>query len=433
MAVRKGRFVLCSPPFKAVIKVINLDQKVRIKWDRKSKTYYEELGYSFTDYSEYFDVHVRDLLKNSNYHVIVNCDKCGVEVRTPYRNYNRIVNDSGEYRCRKCRAEITSITRISRNKESKIRDFKRLVEEIGCQTDVCADDYKGCDEPLPITCKEHGLQLLSLSQLRVGCICPECGKAKKGNQFLLSGEDVAKRIYDKNGSILINPDEYVGGEERNLRIICGSCNKEFVTSYNCIRHGTGLCAACATVVNINNRRKSIKDIINDSTIDGKCCIVNPEDYIGIYTDNLIFKCAKCDNTFKKSLNNYLKSTKLCSKCIRGYSKGEERIADYLNSCDVRFIRQFRFPDCKNIKPLPFDFYIPSKNCCIEFDGYQHFHVQRGSSEDTLEHRKFLDSIKDNYCLVRGIKLIRIPYYDYKNIENILSEELFGEHKTKDIV
>lgn len=34
-----------------------------------------------------------------------------------------------------------------------------------------------------------------------------------------------------------------------------------------------------------------------------------------------------------------------------------------------------------------------------------------------------DSIKNKYCEDNGIKLLRIPYWDFKNIDEILSKEL----------
>ena len=34
-----------------------------------------------------------------------------------------------------------------------------------------------------------------------------------------------------------------------------------------------------------------------------------------------------------------------------------------------------------------------------------------------------DEIKNKYCQLNGIKLIRIPYWEFNNIENILSNNL----------
>lgn len=33
-----------------------------------------------------------------------------------------------------------------------------------------------------------------------------------------------------------------------------------------------------------------------------------------------------------------------------------------------FIIQHKFKNCRDIRPLPFDFYLPKLNTCIEYDG-----------------------------------------------------------------
>ena len=45
------------------------------------------------------------------------------------------------------------------------------------------------------------------------------------------------------------------------------------------------------------------------------------------------------------------------------------------------------------------------------------------TQEDLEDRQKKDNIKTQYCLDHNIKLIRIPYWDFKNIENILKQEL----------
>ena len=37
-----------------------------------------------------------------------------------------------------------------------------------------------------------------------------------------------------------------------------------------------------------------------------------------------------------------------------------------------FESQKRFKDCKDKRQLPFDFYLPSYNVCIEYQGEQHY-------------------------------------------------------------
>ena len=55
----------------------------------------------------------------------------------------------------------------------------------------------------------------------------------------------------------------------------------------------------------------------------------------------------------------------CPKCLQ--SHGEREVSNYLNSIDIKYLTEYRFPNCKAIRPLPFDFYLPDLNICIEYD------------------------------------------------------------------
>ena len=76
-------------------------------------------------------------------------------------------------------------------------------------------------------------------------------------------------------------------------------------------------------------------------------------------------------------------------------------------------------------PLRFDFYLDDYNTAIEFDGEQHYfpvnfdsyHEKRFKKE--FYDLKIRDQIKNKYCLENRITLIRIPYWDRDNIEEIL--------------
>lgn len=71
----------------------------------------------------------------------------------------------------------------------------------------------------------------------------------------------------------------------------------------------------------------------------------------------------------------------------------------------------------------FDFYLPKYNCCIEYDGRQHFEIiERFGGLDGFINTKFRDTYKNWYCEKNNIKMIRISYKDYENIEEILNKE-----------
>lgn len=98
------------------------------------------------------------------------------------------------------------------------------------------------------------------------------------------------------------------------------------------------------------------------------------------------------------------------------SHGEKQIRVWLNDHKIEYEYQHQFEGCKDKKLLPFDFYLPILNICIEYDGVQHFEpidfAGRGD-EWVLSQLKILqlhDKIKTDYCRDNNIVLLRIPYF-----------------------
>src|SRR5208283_2322864 len=91
----------------------------------------------------------------------------------------------------------------------------------------------------------------------------------------------------------------------------------------------------------------------------------------------------------------------CPKC--NASHGELKIKKILDINNVKNIIEYTFIDCKNIRPLPFDFYLPDLNMCIEYQGMQHYEPGDffGGIEE-FEKRQLRDSIKEKYCIDNNI-------------------------------
>ena len=112
----------------------------------------------------------------------------------------------------------------------------------------------------------------------------------------------------------------------------------------------------------------------------------------------------------------------CPSC--NDSKGEREIYQFLKQYNIRFYRQYKFSDCINKQPLPFDFYIESIRTCIEFDGIQHFQpIEYFGGLSKYESLKINDKIKNDYCEDNYIDLIRIRYDQIDRIFDILKESL----------
>lgn len=116
----------------------------------------------------------------------------------------------------------------------------------------------------------------------------------------------------------------------------------------------------------------------------------------------------------------------CPKCSS--SRGERAISKILDENSIEYFSEYRFKECRDIRPLPFDFYLPEKNICIEYDGIYHYelNLQRYSKKEAkikFQAYKKRDEIKNNFCSDNGILLIRIPYWELKNIKRIMEEAL----------
>lgn len=100
----------------------------------------------------------------------------------------------------------------------------------------------------------------------------------------------------------------------------------------------------------------------------------------------------------------------CGCPICKESRGEREVAKFLDEHNIKYLREYRFPECRNIHTLPFDFYLPDLNMCIEFDGEQHVRPNDffGGKEawESLQRR---DAQKTAFCKANGIGLIRIPF------------------------
>lgn len=133
------------------------------------------------------------------------------------------------------------------------------------------------------------------------------------------------------------------------------------------------------------------------------------------------KCLLCGNEFVGVAKNFLTHpTEYCFNCAPP-SLGAIRVRRVLDELSIAYSVEYKFPDCKNKRPLPFDFYIPKYNLCIEYDGEQHFRRRDGfwGGDEALEQMQYRDSVKTKYCEENGLHLLRIPYTEYDFVEEIV--------------
>ena len=126
--------------------------------------------------------------------------------------------------------------------------------------------------------------------------------------------------------------------------------------------------------------------------------------------------------FEINWNNF-KSGKRCPYCKK--SKGEDSINTTLKKLGVKYKTQYKFDDCRDVLLLPFDFYLYDYNLIIEYDGEQHFDIKRAfnSNENKFWETVVHDAMKNAYCEDNNIDLLRIPFWEFDNIEKIIKQKL----------
>ena len=123
--------------------------------------------------------------------------------------------------------------------------------------------------------------------------------------------------------------------------------------------------------------------------------------------SIIWKClCDCGNIVYKSSSDLARHKSCHCGCQTIISQGELTIRNLLTDNNILFEEQKTFLDCKDLNPLPFDFYV-NNEYIIEYDGIQHF--ERGHFPNTFDITHKNDLLKNQYCFTHNIPLIRIPY------------------------
>ena len=205
------------------------------------------------------------------------------------------------------------------------------------------------------------------------------------------------------------------------RFLCPECDHVFVTRISLIaQNHSKRCPSCSK----KHKRKQLSSFRQKHRRDisgqrfGKLIAICPTDERAM-DGSVIWKC-KCDcgTICYKSKNNLGKTTWTCGHC--NISTGEDKIKNILSSENINFEQEKKFKKCINPntnRHLRFDFYLPDYNCCIEYDGKQHFYYNGygWNTKENFENIQRRDSIKDKFCEDNGIGLIRFSYLEFENL------------------
>lgn len=270
--------------------------------------------------------------------------------------------------------------------------------------------YEGNNKPLIIECPfGHITEGMTFGNFKKGCRCCKCNKKEK---YKL--EEV-KEYIESFGYKLLST-EYIKND-KPLLVQCNKGHQPYKVRFNSFQQGKR-CPYCYKEHKHEYKKFSYKYV--KEYIESFGYKLLSKEYNGI-CDKLLLKCP-FGHQYYVSFNNFKNSGCRCPIC--NISKGEQRIMDYLNKNNINYIyNEPYFNDLLSPlgNPLRPDFIIEDKKIWIEYDG--EFHYENKMNEEEFKKLQIHDKIKNQYAIKNSWKLIRIPYWDYDNVEEILNKEL----------
>ncbi len=260
----------------------------------------------------------------------------------------------------------------------------------------------------------------SWQQFYVGHHCPQCAP-----NAAISFEYV-KDYFSNKGLILLSK-KYVNNTTP-LDFICNNHPEKGIQTTNWLNMQSAVANCCVYCsydryreerkMGIEEFKRKVFDLYGDEYQ------IMSDTYINNVTPIKV-KHMVCGYVYSKSPSNIL-SGRRCPKCIQSY--GELAVSNVLDKLGIKYIKQYIFGDCKHKGLLRFDFYLPSNNMCIEYQGEQHYEpVNFGGSVDksknNLHNNQKRDQVKRDYCFNNNIPLLEIPYWEFKSIEHIITDKL----------
>lgn len=275
------------------------------------------------------------------------------------------------------------------------------VNYVNSVTDVC------------IICPIHGEFLQRPAEHLRGKGCTKCGQALCGEKQ----RQKAKETFVER-CMKIHGDKYtydkVNYVDSHTKIIV-TCKEHgnFETLPYRLLNGSG-CPKCKSEKAHKTLSKGTSRFIEDAKrVHGDLFDYSLCDYYNSHTKVTII-CRE-HGAFEIGAGEHLSG---CGCPLCNEPLGEKRIRLYLEKHQVLFVRQYpiKYTD-SNYRA---DFFIPSKNLIIEYNGKQHYQpVKKFGGAKKFHQQQQRDRNVRDYCKNNNIKLLEISYLQYPIIEQML--------------
>ena len=185
-----------------------------------------------------------------------------------------------------------------------------------------------------------------------------------------------------------------------ITLVCKKCGSErIVILSNALKHNI-----CCSNIRCKNEAKRLKFEEQGRTKWGDQFDYSRVNYV--HTEKKVeIICRACNKCFMQTPHSHLKGSG-CPICNGSIS--EKEIAWFLLYNNIDFIKEYSIPNSKYYR-YRYDFYIPSMNLLVEYDGIQHYIALADWLEPELEKKRERDRRKTQMAIDYGYTLFRIPF------------------------
>ena len=323
-----------------------ISKTTTVRWNNRTKKWYQSKGYIFTKIKNIFEVNVEDLQDGSNALVEVQCDGCK-ELLKPmkWNNYKKCVHEDGKYYCQKCTINLF------------VRD-KVVAERLKNGTSF----FKWCYDNLPQEIAEKIILSWNNEINKLGpkdIICGSPGPNLKGYWFKCLD-------HPEHGSELKSIVHFTRGEGN---IDCNKCHSISITHPNLVEY-------------LVYKENAVKYSIGRK-------------------ENVSVKCPDCGFIKGMKLHNLMNRGFSCPRCSDGIPYPEKFFFSFLEQLNMDFKTQLSKTTLDWCSSYQYDNYIDDINIIVETHGIQHYEEKKiwGSLKEIQEN----DRIKEQLAKENGVR------------------------------
>jgi hypothetical protein len=239
------------------------------------------------------------------------------------------------------------------------------------------------------------------------------------NPFVLENMNLWAKKGNKKIKIL---NSWLENGTLMVKSICQNCKTEWNSVWLSVFYGH-LCGHCSKMGGKIKGGEDTFAFMHPELLkewDYNKNILEPEFYSKSSAQKVWWICSSCEHKWKAEIRSRSNGHG-CPACSS--PKGEKRVKKFFENNEIEFCPQYMFSDCINLRELRFDFAIFDNgklSFLCEVQGRQHYEIVKFfDGEEGFRKRQINDSIKEQYCLSHNIPLLKIPYWDFNKIPEIL--------------